>query len=65
MDEGSRIIEDLLRSWTRRREGDDGEDVIMDEVDSEESLDMLKECLSEYKARIDGNPWTVSLLSSL
>ena len=65
MDDGSRIIEDLLHSWARKCEGKDGDDVIMDEVDPDASLEFLRQCVSEQKSRIDNNPWTVSLLSSL
>jgi DNA mismatch repair protein MSH2 len=65
MDEGSRVIEELLRSWANMCEGQDGEDVLMDSLDPEANLDALKRCFKEYEARINANPWTISLLSSL
>ncbi len=66
-EEGSKVIEDLLRSWATQTSQDD-EDVDMDMGDdnkAEEELLALRRCAEQYKDRIESNPWIQSLLTTL
>lgn len=68
MDEGSALIEEMLRTWAARcntsRDGDD--DIVMeDEGNLDRELHELKRCVEEYRIRMDSNPWIKELTATL
>jgi DNA mismatch repair protein MSH2 len=69
VEEGSKIVTELLRAWASRipqGAGEDGEDVVMsDDLSSEDQLSELKRCFEEFKPQIEANPWCQSILTSL
>ena len=68
VDEGSKIVEEVLREWAQRcaADGQDGEDVIMDDDEkAEKDIATLKECMGKYQNQIEGNPWIQSLIATL
>ncbi|KLO12951.1 DNA mismatch repair protein MSH2 [Schizopora paradoxa] len=67
IEEGSQVVQDLLRSWATQT-SQDSEDVDMDMGDDdrvEEDLTSLRRCVEQYKDRIDSNPWIRTLLTTL
>ncbi|EJD05353.1 DNA mismatch repair protein MSH2 [Fomitiporia mediterranea MF3/22] len=68
VDEGSKIVEQLLQEWTARcasAETGDG-DVIMDEDEkAEKDLVALQNCVAKYQGQIDANPWIQQLIATL
>jgi DNA mismatch repair protein MSH2 len=61
--EGIQIVEELLRAWASNVDGDD---VIMsDELSPTAQLDGLKDCVEEFRLRIENNAWLQSMLTSL
>ena len=66
VEEGTKIVEEMLRAWTSRSDHD-GEDVVManDDLSPEEQLEELKRCVEQFRPRIESNPWAQSLLASL
>ncbi|OJT02824.1 DNA mismatch repair protein msh-2 [Trametes pubescens] len=67
VEEGTQIVEDLLRAWATTQGGHDGEDVVMgDEEASEEAqLEELRRCVEQFRPKIEGNPWVQSVLATL
>lgn len=67
VEEGTQIVEELLRAWAATQGGHDGEDVVMgDEEASEEAqLEELRLCVEQFRPRIEGNPWVQSVLATL
>lgn len=66
IDEGSKIIEEVLRAWAARSPEKDGDDVVMGDDDTADAeVTNLRACVDEYKDRIAGNPWIQSLLAAL
>lgn len=66
-EEGSKLVQDLMRSWAMQT-SQDSEDVDMDVGDddrAEEELSALRQCVEQYKDRIESNPWIQSLLTTL
>lgn len=63
-EEGVKIVEDFLRSWTTPT---DGEDVVMDleEISPELQLAQLKAHVDKYLPQIESNPWLQALLTTL
>ncbi|KAI0765364.1 DNA mismatch repair protein [Fomes fomentarius] len=66
IEEGTKIVEEMLRAWASRSD-DDGEDVVMGDEDAspEEQLEVLKRCVEQFRPKIESNPWAQSLLASL
>ncbi|KAG6888939.1 hypothetical protein C0995_004794 [Termitomyces sp. Mi166 len=66
-EEGLQIMEDFLRTWSSLPSGDDGEDVVMGDVDQDPDaqLQELRQCMEEFRPRIEKNRWLQSVLSSL
>ncbi|TBU61130.1 DNA mismatch repair protein [Dichomitus squalens] len=66
VEEGTKIVEEMLRAWTSKS-GHDGEDVVMadDDASPEEQLEELKRCVERFRPKIESNPWAQSLLASL
>lgn len=65
-EEGIKIVEDLLRSWSAARDGQDGEDITMtDDTSAEAELEELRNCVEKFRPRIEANPWLAEVLASL
>lgn len=67
VEEGTKLIEQLLTEWTTSQETD-GEDVTMadeDGDDSEAQLAVLRRCMDKYRSQLEGNPWVRHVLQSL
>ncbi len=66
IEEGTKIVEEMLRAWASRS-ADDGEDVVMgdEHASPEEQLEVLKRCVEQFRPKIESNPWAQSLLASL
>ena len=66
VEEGTKLVEEMLRAWASRT-GHDGEDVVMgdEEASPEEELEELKRCVEQFRPRIESNPWAQSVLASL
>lgn len=67
MEEGTQIIEELLRSWAGTLPAN-GEDVEMADDDSElpeRQAEELKRCVERFRSRIEGNAWARTVLASL
>lgn len=69
IEEGIKIVEQLLAEWSRNGSEQDGEDVVMLDMEAETSADAqlaeLKQCVEKYRAQIEGNPWLQSVLTTL
>lgn len=67
VEEGTRIVEELLRTWASQISQRDGDDIVME--DSEDSaateLEKLKRCVEQFRPQIEGNAWVQHLLASL
>lgn len=64
-EEGIRIVEDLLRKWSESTGGDDGGDVIMEDISPEAQLTELRRCVEQFRPQMEQNAWVQSLLDSL
>ncbi|RDX54685.1 DNA mismatch repair protein [Lentinus brumalis] len=66
IEEGTKIVEEMLRTWASKST-DDGEDIVMDDddVSPEEQLEELRRCVEQFRPRIEGNAWAQGLLASL
>ena len=68
IEEGTRLVEEVLRTWAASSAPQDGEDVVMadsDEESAEAQLAALKKCMEEFKPRLEGNAWVQRLLTTL
>ena len=68
VEEGTKIVEEMLRAWASSGPGHDGEDVVMgdeEEATPEEQLEELRRCVEQFRPRIEGNAWAQSLIASL
>lgn len=68
VEEGTQIVEEMLRAWVSSKAGHDGEDVIMgdeEEASPEEQLEELRRCVEQFRPRIESNAWAQSLITSL
>ncbi|KZV76588.1 DNA mismatch repair protein [Peniophora sp. CONT] len=67
VEEGVRLVEQLLRKWSSTK-GTDGEDVVMGdegEDDVEAQLNELRACFEEAGPALQENAWVKNLLASL
>lgn len=68
MEEGTKIVEELLRAWAASS-GNDGEDVVMADASAdlspEEQLAELRRCVEQFRPQIESNAWAQSLIASL
>ncbi|KAA1473044.1 DNA mismatch repair protein [Dentipellis sp. KUC8613] len=73
-EEGIKLVEEFLRSWSAQSAtGQDGDgDVVMvddnptrADASPEAQLAQLKACFAEFQPRLESNPWVQSLLSTL
>lgn len=64
VDDGIKIMEDMLYKWASDA---DGEDVMMSEdgLSPEVQLQDLQKYLETYHTRIEGNQWLQSVIASL
>ncbi|KAI0937540.1 hypothetical protein AcV7_003542 [Taiwanofungus camphoratus] len=67
IEEGTKIIEELLRDWASHISGQDGEDIVMSDeaLSPADQLEQLKTCINQFQPRIEGNQWVQSVLNSL
>ncbi|KZT10399.1 DNA mismatch repair protein [Laetiporus sulphureus 93-53] len=68
VEEGTKIIEELLRTWASMPPDHDGEDVTMAEEDEPSpaaQLEQLKRCVEQFRPQIEANAWVQSILASL
>ena len=66
VEEGTKLVEEMLRAWASKT-GHDGEDVVMgdEEASPEEQLEELKRCVEQFRHRIENSPWAQNVLTSL
>ncbi|PBK98891.1 DNA mismatch repair protein [Armillaria gallica] len=65
--EGIAIVEELLSTWAASQT-QDGEDVVMEDIDDvspEVQLEELKRCFDDFRPKIEGNAWLQFLLATL
>lgn len=70
VEEGTKLVEELLRTWAARTSGHDGEDVIMadgdeDSGDPEAQLAELKHCFEQFRPQLESNAWVKQVLAML
>jgi DNA mismatch repair protein MSH2 len=69
IEEGTRVVEELLRTWAARSPSQDGEDVFMADGQADESpetqLEALKKCVDAFRPRLEGNAWVQRVLTTL
>ncbi|KAI8986743.1 DNA mismatch repair protein [Trametes punicea] len=67
VEEGTQIVEELLRTWAAAQSGHDGEDIVMGDEDAspEVQLEELRRCVEKFRPRIESNPWVQNVLASL
>ncbi|CCL99791.1 uncharacterized protein FIBRA_01813 [Fibroporia radiculosa] len=68
IEEGTKIIEDLLRTWASHVSEHDGEDVVMSDAEDAShvaQLEELKKCVEQFRPQIESNPWVQNVLASL
>lgn len=67
IEEGSKLVEELLRTWAKSGPLQDSGDVVMtDNDDSPESqLAELRKCVETYRPRLEQNLWAQRLLENL
>jgi len=68
VEEGTELIERVMREWSSTVSGQD-EDVMMVDEDNEDNpsaqLQQLRDCFDKYRSLLEGNPWVKHLLSTL
>jgi hypothetical protein len=65
-EEGIKVVEDLLRTWTSATSEQDGDDIVMTDILSPEvQLEELKKCVQDFRPQIENNPWLRSLITAL
>ena len=68
VEEGTKIVEELLRTWAANNTQADDEDVVMaddDEPDAAAQLAELKRCFERFQPKLESNAWVQSVLTSL
>lgn len=69
VEEGNKLIEQLLRTWASKVSNDDGEDVDMDAGEYDDSpeaqVEELRKCVEEFRPQIEDNQWVQRVLASL
>lgn len=70
VEEGTKLVEHLLKTWAGGASGQDGEDVVMaddeeDLGDPESQLAELKKCFEQFQPQLEGNAWVKQVLSTL
>lgn len=68
VEEGTKIVEEFLRTWAANTAQTDDEDVVMaddDESDAAAQLAELKKCFERFQPKLEGNAWVQSVLASL
>lgn len=65
-EEGIKIMEELLRTWSSQDPQKDGEDIVMsDDLSPEAQLDQLRQCVNSFRPQIENNEWLRSVINSL
>lgn len=66
--EGIQIMEEFLWTWASQGSMKDGEDIIMAEDDGDDvsrsQVRELRDCLEDFRPRIENNQWLQSILTS-
>ena len=69
VEEGNKLIEQLLRTWASKVSNDDSEDVDMDAGEYDDSpeaqVEELRKCVEEFRPQIEDNQWVQRVLASL
>ncbi|KAI0689572.1 muts domain V-domain-containing protein [Cytidiella melzeri] len=69
IEEGSKLVEQLLQTWASQTPVRDGEDIVMadgeDELGPEAQLAELKKCFEQFRPQLEQNLWAQRLLESL
>ena len=68
VEEGTKIVEELLQTWAANSAQVDGEDIVMadgDVPDAATQLAELKRCFEQFRPKLETNPWVQSVLTSL
>ncbi len=69
VEEGNKLIEQLLRTWASKVSSDDSEDVDMDGGESDGSpeaqVEELRKCVEAFRPQIEDNQWVQRVLASL
>ncbi|KAF8310100.1 putative DNA mismatch repair protein MSH2 [Clavulina sp. PMI_390] len=67
MDDGAKLVEEFLQSWAASQSVQDGDDVVMEDADSQAArkLKSLQTCYAQYKDRLEANPWCMDIIESL
>ncbi|KIP09722.1 hypothetical protein PHLGIDRAFT_300246 [Phlebiopsis gigantea 11061_1 CR5-6] len=70
VEEGTKLVEQLLNTWAGRTSVQDGEDVVMfddadDSGDPGAQLAELKKCFEQFQPQLEDNAWVKQVLSTL
>ena len=70
VEEGTKLVEQLLKTWAGGASGQDDEDIVMaddeeDLGDPEAQLVELKKCFEQFRPQLEGNAWVKQVLSTL
>ena len=70
VEEGTKLVEQLLKTWAGGASGQDDEDIVMaddeeDLGDPEAQLAELKKCFEQFRPQLEGNAWVKQVLSTL
>lgn len=68
VEEGTKIVEELLQAWAANSSQADDEDIVMaddDEPDAAAQLAELKVYFEQFQPRLESNAWVQSVLGSL
>ena len=67
VEEGSKLVEELLRTWSAKGAVHDDDDVVMADDDDdtpEAQLAELQKCVEEFRPRLEQNLWAQRILES-
>ena len=69
VEEGMRLVEDLLRTWASSSAVQDDGDVVMGDAEANETpeaqLEALKKCVEQFRPQLEGNAWVQRLMTTL
>ena len=68
VEEGTKLIEELLKAWAEGTSTQDGEDVVMaddESGDPEAQLAELKKCFERFRPQLESNAWVKEILTTL
>ena len=68
IEEGTRLVEELLKTWASQQSCADGEDIVMSngaDDDPEAQLQQLRHCFDQFRPELEQNLWVRRVLASL